>query len=40
MDIKFLVQKNAGQGSGYKDSDYVDVGAVICDTIEDSVFIF
>ena len=32
---KVLIQKNAGQGSGYKDSDYVDVGAVICDTIEE-----
>jgi alanine dehydrogenase len=29
------VQKSAGLGSGYPDSDYVTVGAKICDTIED-----
>ena len=32
---KVLVQKNAGLGSGYKDSDYEKVGAVIYSTIED-----
>ncbi|MGY8945565.1 MAG: alanine dehydrogenase, partial [Flavobacteriales bacterium] len=29
------VQKSAGLGSGYTDSDYVTVGAKICTTIED-----
>ena len=31
---KVFVQKNAGLGSGYSNSDYKEVGAVICDTIE------
>ena len=30
-----LIQKDAGLGSGYKDSDYLSIGAVICDTIEE-----
>ena len=30
-----LIQKDAGLGSGYKDSDYSCIGAVICDTIEE-----
>ena len=30
-----LIQKDAGLGSGYKDSDYTCIGAVICDTIEE-----
>ena len=30
-----LIQKDAGQGSGYKDSDYSSVGAEICDSIEE-----
>jgi len=32
---KVFVQKNAGLGSGYSNNDYKEVGAVICDTIED-----
>ena len=32
---KVFVQKNAGLGSGYTNNDYKEVGAVICDTIED-----
>ena len=32
---KVFIQKNAGLGSGYSNSDYKKVGAVICDSIED-----
>ena len=30
-----LVQKTAGEGSGFSDEDYVAVGAELCPTIED-----
>ena len=32
---KVLIQKDAGIGSGYKDLDYLSVGAEICETIEE-----